>query len=70
MRTTTGYFFMASKKYTKPALTIPQQIEFLISQGLRIDDRDLAAQALSAISYYRLSSYLLPPTVPYLLLNH
>jgi len=60
MRTTTGYFFMASKKYTKPALTIPQQIEFLISQGLRIDDRDLAAQALSAISYYRLSSYLLP----------
>ena len=51
---------MVGKKYTKAALTIPQQIDFLISQGLYIDDRHLAIQALSVVSYYRLSSYLLP----------
>jgi len=60
MRTTTGYFFMVSKKYIKPALTISQQIEFLTSQGLHIGNQTLANQVLSSVSYYRLSSYLLP----------
>ncbi|HAT8249293.1 TPA: Abi family protein, partial [Legionella pneumophila] len=39
MRTTTGYFFMAEKSYTKPALTVSQQLEFLFSQGLQIEDQ-------------------------------
>lgn len=61
MRTTTGYFFMDTKKtYTKPALTIEQQIEFLISQGLQVSNQELALHVLSTVSYYRLSSYLLP----------
>ncbi|HAT8127575.1 TPA: Abi family protein [Legionella pneumophila] len=60
MRTTTGYFFMAEKSYTKPALTVSQQLEFLISQGLQIEDQKLAIRALETVSYYRLSSYLLP----------
>lgn len=41
-------------------LTISQQIEFLTSQGLLVRDQALAYQALSSVSYYRLSSYLLP----------
>lgn len=60
MRTTTGYFFMVNRKYTKPALTINQQIEFLISQGLQISNQELAQHVLSTVSYYRFSSYLLP----------
>lgn len=59
MRTTTGYFFMANKKYLKPALSISQQLDFLIAQGLRVNNHEQAIQALSTVSYYRFSSYLL-----------
>lgn len=65
MRTTTGYFYMASEKYSKPSLTIDQQIEFLTSQGLQIKDRGLAHHVLSTVSYYRLSAYLLPFKQPH-----
>ncbi|MDP3560353.1 MAG: Abi family protein [Legionellaceae bacterium] len=51
---------MVNKKYTKPALTTTQQVEFLISQGLQIADQELAHHVLSTVSYYRFSSYLLP----------
>ena len=60
MRTTTGYFFMVNNKYSKPALTIEQQIKFLTSQGLQIPNPELARHVLSTVSYYRFSSYLLP----------
>lgn len=60
MRTTTGYFFMTKQKYTKPSLTIEQQIEFLTKQGLQIENHGLAQNVLSVVSYYRLSGYLLP----------
>jgi len=51
---------MVNKKYTKPALTVEQQVKFLISQGLLIKDQELANHVLSTVSYYRFSSYLLP----------
>jgi len=51
---------MVNKKYTKPSLSISQQIEFLIAQGLQLSNQELAHHVLSTISYYRFSSYLLP----------
>lgn len=65
MRTTTGYFFMANKQYTKPALSIEQQVNFLMSQGLQIANTELAYHVLSTVSYYRFSSYLLPFKLPH-----
>lgn len=51
---------MATKIYSKPALTICQQIDLLIHQGLIIENRELAEKSLSCIGYYRFSAYLLP----------
>lgn len=54
-------------KFTKPALTIPQQIAKLKSRGLVISDEAEAAHYLQFIGYYRLSAYALPlqePAVP------
>jgi abortive infection bacteriophage resistance protein len=48
------------KKYTKPSLTINEQIDLLISRGMLVPDRDRAARYLSHISYYRLRAYWLP----------
>lgn len=47
-------------KYTKPALTIADQINLLESRNLKFADKDRAAKYLSNISYYRLSGYLYP----------
>jgi abortive infection bacteriophage resistance protein len=46
-------------KYTKPALTIEQQADQLLSRGL-IADRKFLISILSDISYYRLSGYFYP----------
>jgi abortive infection bacteriophage resistance protein len=46
-------------KYTKPALTIEQQADQLLSRGL-IADRAFLISTLSDISYYRLSGYFFP----------
>ena len=46
--------------YTKPALTLEQQIELLQSRGLIINDTERAIRHLSNVSYYRLSAYMLP----------
>ncbi len=51
---------MSKSPFNKQALTIDQQVEFLSTQGLVIDDIDTAKHVLSTIGYYRLSSYLLP----------
>lgn len=56
---------MAKQRYVKPALTIPQQVDFLSKQGLVINDSDLARQVLRVVSYYRFSGYLLPFKLPH-----
>lgn len=45
--------------YTKPALTIAQQIAKLQGEGMAIADPALAQHCLQHISYYRLSAYWL-----------
>ena len=47
-------------KYSKPALSISEQVELLESRGLTVNDREKAENYLSNISYYRFSAYLLP----------
>jgi abortive infection bacteriophage resistance protein len=49
--------------FTKPALSIPQQIALLQQRGLTIEDPKEAAHYLSFIGYYRLSGYWLPLTL-------
>ena len=46
-------------RYTKPALTIEQQADRLISRGL-IADRTRLIEILTNVSYYRLSGYFFP----------
>lgn len=48
------------KTYSKPALTIEQQIYLLEQRGLIIADEDRAARHLRNVSYYRISAYMLP----------
>lgn len=45
------------KTFDKPALTIEQQIELLVSRGLYIDDTSLAHKVLSNVNYYHLEGY-------------
>lgn len=51
---------MPKQPYTKPALTIDQQIAQLRNRGMVINDTSLAAHYLSQINYYRLTAYWLP----------
>jgi abortive infection bacteriophage resistance protein len=50
---------MPKQPYTKPALTINQQINQLRSRGMVIDDIPLAEHYLCQINYYRLTAYWL-----------
>ena len=43
-------------KYTKPPLTIDEQVELLLQRGMA-GDPDLMAQRLTAVNYYRFSGY-------------
>lgn len=52
------------KTYSKPALTIDQQIDLLEERGLSIPDKDRTKNHLGNISYYRMSAYMLPYRVP------
>lgn len=47
-------------KYTKPAVSIPDQIDKLKQRGLTFGDEVKAANYLSNISYYRLRAYTYP----------
>ena len=47
-------------KFTKPPLTIEQQIRRLKDRGMAIDDDSLAAHYLKHLNYYRLCAYWLP----------
>lgn len=44
-------------KYSKPALSIEDQLLKLISKGLQVADEPMAKEWLSCIGYYRLSAY-------------
>ena len=46
--------------YTKPALTLEQQIELLQKRGLIINDTKRTTRHLSNVRYYRLSVYMTP----------
>jgi len=48
------------ESYTKPFLTIDQQLDLIAGRGLDIGDRDYAADCLKNIGYYRLSGYWYP----------
>lgn len=48
-------FFMSS--YSKPVLSLSEQIDLLESRGLVVPDKDKARHYLSYIAYYRLSGY-------------
>lgn len=47
-------------RYSKPPLTIEEQIDLLLSRGLDIPDRELASHYLRHLNYYRLCAYWLP----------
>jgi len=51
---------MIKQPYTKPALTIAQQIDQLRERGMAFNDTARAAHYLSQINYYRLTAYWLP----------
>ena len=48
------------ERYNKPPLTYTKQVDLLESRGLIIPDRQRTERHLANISYYRLSSYMLP----------
>lgn len=50
----------AYMKYTKPSLSVTEQIEHLKRKGLVFEDEVRAERYLNTISYYRLSGYFLP----------
>jgi abortive infection bacteriophage resistance protein len=57
------------ERFDKPALTLDQQLDLLVSRGLSVPDRQKALHYLRFIGYYRLSGYCLPfqhddPTLP------
>ena len=47
-------------KFSKPAITLDQQIDLLIQRGVAIPDRDYARHYLTHLNYYRLGGYWLP----------
>jgi abortive infection bacteriophage resistance protein len=47
-------------RFDKPPLTIPEQIDLLISRGLIVPDLDKAQHYLTHLNYYRLAGYWLP----------
>uniref|UniRef100_UPI0040478388 Abi family protein n=2 Tax=Polynucleobacter sp. TaxID=2029855 RepID=UPI0040478388 len=54
-----SYDFM-TKLYKKPALSLLDQLNLLVSRGLVVDDQSEALDVLSHVSYYRLSGYAYP----------
>lgn len=48
---------MSKERYSKPALSLPEQVQHLQDRGLQADP-EVLAQALRRMSYYRFSGYL------------
>jgi abortive infection bacteriophage resistance protein len=59
MRTPAG-FFLQSMKFTKPPLSIDEQIDLLVRRGMAVPDRSRAERYLRHINYYRLRIYWIP----------
>ncbi|MBY0451293.1 MAG: Abi family protein [Cyanobacteria bacterium] len=51
---------MTKQLFTKPALTVEDQIQKLQERGLNVEDLDEARHYLTYIGYYRFSGYCLP----------
>jgi abortive infection bacteriophage resistance protein len=51
---------MAKQSFTKPSLSVQEQIELLKARGLQVPDEQKAVKYLQNISYYRLSGYMYP----------
>lgn len=47
-------------EYQKPPLTYNEQLDLLISRGLKVENKVEALRCFKNISYYRLSAYFLP----------
>jgi abortive infection bacteriophage resistance protein len=47
-------------QYSKPPLTVEQQVALFQSRGMTVSDEAVAKSILQRISYYRLSAYALP----------
>ena len=47
-------------EYSKPWLSVDEQIDHLVERGLFVSDRDGAAHLLRTVGYYRLTGYLYP----------
>lgn len=47
-------------KFSKPALTVEEQLDLLIERGLIVSDRERALRYLRFIGYYRFSGYMRP----------
>ncbi|WP_026821159.1 Abi family protein [Arthrobacter castelli] len=47
-------------EYTKPWLSLEQQVEQLASRGVDVGDRTRAVAVLKSVGYYRLTGYLYP----------
>ena len=46
--------------YSKPPISLQDQIDLLKSRGIIFDDEQKAFHQLSTVSYFRLSAYMLP----------
>jgi abortive infection bacteriophage resistance protein len=55
-----GEVFEFYMDYTKQPLSLQEQVDKLQNRGLLIDDKELAVNYLSNISYYRLRAYTYP----------
>lgn len=63
MRLWAGFFLgstVIQKKFTKPALSVEDQLAKMIERGLVVEDEDEAKHYLHQIGYYRLCGYTLP----------
>ena len=60
MHTWRVVFFMGKQFYSKPPLSVPDQIKLLKTRGLQISDENRANRYLQSISYYHLSGYMYP----------
>lgn len=52
------------RKFTKPAIDVPAQLELLKRRGLRIQNEARAASFLQSVSFFRLSPYMRPFQLP------
>jgi abortive infection bacteriophage resistance protein len=52
-----SFYGMGNINYSKPALSVEQQVEQLINRGMNVENRKKALHLLEHISYFRFSAY-------------